>query len=252
MLRTGVFSDENVRRFCKTVERDDSNAPLTDRLLATRGNRQRFARRLAEATYSPEQLAVLSPCMCKAMCARAAHVLTAPAGVEWEGFADYDEAEWGAFADYDDPEGEEWEGFADYEDTDAASFQFESLTPSAAGSSTDPLTPPSSSRRRTYTMKSSFSGSQEPVPVPIGKRLEFSASKDKGDISQPREPPSATVVSRAAQLRAARTRARMKNISREDLLELYEDAYWQAKNRPPPPLDDVGTEQLAADFLSLV
>jgi lysozyme family protein len=44
----------------------------------------------------------------------------------------------------------------------------------------------------------------------------------------------------------------MKNMTREDLLELYEDAYWQAKQRPPPPLDDVDTEQLAADFLSLV
>jgi hypothetical protein len=237
-MRTGVLSDASVRRFCKTLQRDESTAPLANRLLATRGNRQHFARRLAEATYSPEQLAVATPRMYAAMFERAAHVLTAPEGEEWEGYADYEEFE---------GEGEEEETFED-----AASFLFEPLPPSAAGSSTDPLTPPSSSRRRSYAMKSVFSEKQELDPIPIGKRVEFNVLKDKGDISQPREPPTATVISRASQLRAARTRARMKNLSREDLLELYEDAYWQAKNRPPPPLDDVSTQQLTEDLLTMV
>jgi hypothetical protein len=66
-MRTGVLSDDSVRRFCKTIERDESTAPLARRLLATRGNRLKFARRLAEATYTPEQLAVASPRMYIAM-----------------------------------------------------------------------------------------------------------------------------------------------------------------------------------------
>jgi hypothetical protein len=154
-MRTGVLSDQSVRRFCKTIERDESTAPLAHRLLATRGNRQQFAMRLAEATYTPEQLAVLSPRMYVAMFERAAHVLTAPEGEEWEGYeSEGDGSEWEGFTDYDDLEGE-----GEEEETfdDAAPFQFEPLTPSAPGYSTDPLTPASSSRRRIYSMKSTFS-----------------------------------------------------------------------------------------------
>jgi hypothetical protein len=92
-MRTGVLSDDSVRRFCKIIELDESTAPLARRLLATRGNRHQFARRLAEATYTPEQLAVLSPRMYIAMFQRAAHILTAPEGEEWEGYADYDDSE---------------------------------------------------------------------------------------------------------------------------------------------------------------
>jgi hypothetical protein len=215
----------SVRRFCKTVDRDDSTGPLARRLLAAQGNRQQFARRLAEATYTPEQLAVASPRRYAAMFERAAHALTAAEGEEWEGYADYEEFE---------GEGEEDEPYED-----AASFVFEPLPPSAAGSSTDPLTPPSSSRRRSYVMQSTFSTSQEPVPLPIGKRLEFNDPKDKGYISRPREPPTATVVSRSTKVRATLTWSRMKNLSREreQLLELYDDAYWYAYRRAPPPHD---------------
>jgi hypothetical protein len=235
-MRTGVLSDESVRRFCKTIERDESTAPLTDRLLATRGNRQQFARRLAEASYTPEQLAVLSPRMYAAMFQRAAHVLTAAEGEEWEGYDEFEESE---------GEGEE-----SYED--AAAFLFEPLQPAAAGSSTDPMTPPSSSRRRSYSMASTFSTTEEPVPAPIEKRLDFSDPRDKRDISRPLGPPTPAAASRSTKARAMLTRSRMKNLTREQLVEMYEDAYWQAKNRPPPPLDAVATRQIGEDLLALV
>jgi hypothetical protein len=221
-MRTGVLSDESVRRFCKTIQRDESTAPFTERLLATRGNRQQFVKRLAEATFTPEQLAVASPRMYVAMIQRAAHVLTAAEGEEWEGYSEFEESE---------DEGEEA-----YED--AATFLFEPLQPAAAGSSTDPVTPPPSTRRRSsYSMTSTFSTSDEPVPAPIEKRLDFSDPRDKRDISK---------------ARVMMTRSRMKNLTREQIVELYEDAYWQAKNRPPPPLDDVATRQIGENLLALV
>jgi hypothetical protein len=176
--------------------------------------------------------------MYAAMFERAAHVLTAPEGEEWEGYDDYEESE---------GKGEEDEAFED-----AASFLFEPLPPSAAGSSTNPLTPPSSSRRRSYAMKSTFSETQEPDPLPIGKRLDFNVPKAKGDITRPRELPTATVASRASKVRATLTRSRMQILSREQLLELYEDAYWYAHRRAPPPRDDAAIEDLREYFLDVV
>jgi CRISPR/Cas system type I-B associated protein Csh2 (Cas7 group RAMP superfamily) len=86
-------------------------------------------------------------------------------------------------------------------------------------------------------MRSEFSTSDEPVPAPIEKRLDFSDPRDKRDISK---------------ARVMMTRSRMKNLTREQIVELYEDAYWQAKNRPPPPLDDVATRQIGEILLELV
>jgi hypothetical protein len=57
--------------------------------------------------------------------------------------------------------------------------------------------------------------------VPLPGNVHFSCT----DITRPREPPTATVISRATRFRAARTRSYMKNITREQLVEMYEDAY---------------------------
>jgi hypothetical protein len=78
--------------------------------------------------------------------------------------------------------------------------------------------------------------------------LEFNDPKDNGDISKPREPRPPR--SRAA--RAARTRSFMKNVSRDDLIALYNEAFRDAYGSAPPPLDDVSTQQLAQDFISMV
>jgi hypothetical protein len=248
-MRTGVLSDDSVRRFCKTIERDDSTAPLARRLLATRGNRLKFARGLAEATYTPEELDVASPRMYAAMFKRAAHLMTAPEEEVWEGYEEFVASEVGeeeegedAFSDAEEEFAYESEDEDEFVEPSPALVQFEPLLPSVAGSSTDPMTPPPSSRRRSYTMQSTFSISGEPVPLPIGKQLNFNDPKDKSDISRPR--------SRAA--RAPRARAFMKNASRSDLIALYNESYRDAYGTAPPPLDDVTTQQLADEIINMV
>jgi hypothetical protein len=227
-MRTGILSDESVRRFCKTIERDESTAPFTRRLLATRGNRQQFARRLAEATYSPEQLAVASPRMYAAMFQRAAHILTAPEGEVWEGYEEFvaseaaEEDEEDAFSDA------ESEGEQEFVEPGPALVQFEPL--SVAGSSTDPLTPPTTSRRRSYTMQSSMRISTDPASLPIGTQSKFEDPRDKGDISRPR------------------TRSFMKSLTRDQLIALYNQTFQEVYRTAPPPTFNLTNEEMAEDL----
>jgi hypothetical protein len=222
-MRTGVLSDKSVRRFCKTIERDESNAPFARRLLATRGNRQQFARRLAEATYSPEQLAVASPRMYAAMFQRAAHILTAPEGEVWEGYEEFVASEAG------EEEGLEYESDdeGEFVEPGPALVQFEPL--SIAGSSNDPLTPPPATRRRSYTMQSGMRISTDPASLPIGTQSKSEDPRDKGDISRPW------------------TRSFMKSLTRDQLIALYNQTFQEVYRTAPPPTFNLTNEEMAED-----
>jgi hypothetical protein len=219
-MRVGVLSDESVRRFCRTIERDDSTGPLARRLLATRSNRFEFTRRLAEATYTPEQLAVASPKMYAAMFERAAHLLTAPEGEVYEGYDEFEPSEQDSSEGEPDLESDssQEEGFEE------ALEPFEGFTPLVQPPLVGPSAPQTLERRRRTT-------TVDPERLD-SKKLNFDDPRDKRDISRPK-------------VRAARTRSFMKNVSREQLIELYTEAYRDAYNADPGPLTDVDIAQLA-------
>jgi hypothetical protein len=158
-MRTGVLSDESVRRFCRTIERDESTGPLARRLLATRSSRFDFTKRLAEATYTPEQLAVASPAMYIAMFQRAAHILTAPEGEEWAGYGE--EAGPGEGSD-DEGEGEEGEEEYDFSAPQAT-----------------PLDPPMTPAREAGPSSSTTPLARAPPRVRTSRDIRAAASRSR-------------------------------------------------------------------------
>jgi hypothetical protein len=214
IMRTGALSDTSVRAFCRTIERDTSHHPLTHRPLATRSGKREFGRRLAEAAFTSEQLANITPDMYRALFAHAAAVLRGEVaeevdGEELEEELDEEELEEGE---------EEWEEGDDGEEgVESAEFRFQPLAPSTPTRETTPSSTASPPSKRSS--------------------LGFSPpQREKGDITRQRP----------------LTRGAIRRMSRKELVEMYRRFHLERYGAEPDIEDGATDAELADEIINMV